>query len=415
MRCSTWSRGWKSRSPPAPTCAPRRGPARAARRRTSRPGRRSSEPTRAASPSAATTPPASSSRASSRRAASTSSARSARARRASSSRSSEGGDRSLASGRGVGPSLEPAELEEAWLDCDVLHLSGYALLADPIAQAALRAAQLARELGARVSVDVAAWTEIRTLRPGRVPRAARRARARRPVRDRGGVGAARRRLPHRADRRPQARRARLHRPHRGRDARLRARRGGGRRPDGRGRRARGRLPAGRLARGGRAARVGGGRPLRRDRRLHAVKVQALTDAQAAQIAEWRYEFPYEWYDTVGRPAARRALREPRPPRRTSARSSTTAASSSASSTSSREGRRGAARARDAARPDRTRPRAAVHRGRARVRAPGVAAADVPALGRPLERARAAGVPPRRLPRGRAQRGEPLRRDGAPAA
>jgi sugar/nucleoside kinase (ribokinase family) len=77
----------------------------------------------------------------------------------------EGGDRSLTSDRGVGPSLEPDELEEAWLDCDVLHLSGYALLAEPIAQAALRAAVLAREGGARVSVDVAAWTEIRRYGP----------------------------------------------------------------------------------------------------------------------------------------------------------------------------------------------------------------------------------------------------------
>ncbi len=77
----------------------------------------------------------------------------------------EGGDRSLASARGVAPSLEPGELEEEWLACDVAHLSGYALLAEPIALAALRAAQLAREHGARISVDVAAWTEIRRYGP----------------------------------------------------------------------------------------------------------------------------------------------------------------------------------------------------------------------------------------------------------
>src|SRR5207247_2284654 len=72
------------------------------------------------------------------------------------------GERSLASDRGVAPELEPGELEEAWLDCDVLHVSGYALLREPVAAAALLAARLARGGGARVSVDAAAWTEIRS-------------------------------------------------------------------------------------------------------------------------------------------------------------------------------------------------------------------------------------------------------------
>ncbi|MFL5943283.1 MAG: carbohydrate kinase family protein [Gaiellaceae bacterium] len=75
------------------------------------------------------------------------------------------GDRALASDRGVAPSFEPEELDAAWLACDVLHLSGYALLREPIADAALLAARLAREQGARVSVDVAAWTEIRSYGP----------------------------------------------------------------------------------------------------------------------------------------------------------------------------------------------------------------------------------------------------------
>jgi sugar/nucleoside kinase (ribokinase family) len=77
------------------------------------------------------------------------------------------GDRSLASDRGVAPSLAPEELDAAWLDCDLLHLSGYALLREPIVGAALLAARLAREQGARISVDVAAWTEIRDYGPGR--------------------------------------------------------------------------------------------------------------------------------------------------------------------------------------------------------------------------------------------------------
>jgi sugar/nucleoside kinase (ribokinase family) len=77
------------------------------------------------------------------------------------------GDRSMASDRGVAPSLEPEELDADWLECDVLHLSGYALLREPISHAALRAVRLARERDARVSVDVAAWTEIRAFGPVR--------------------------------------------------------------------------------------------------------------------------------------------------------------------------------------------------------------------------------------------------------
>src|SRR5947199_3739486 len=77
------------------------------------------------------------------------------------------GDRSMASDRGVAPSLAPEELDAAWVECDVLHLSGYALLREPIAHAALLAARLARDAGARVSVDVAAWTEIRAYGPVR--------------------------------------------------------------------------------------------------------------------------------------------------------------------------------------------------------------------------------------------------------
>jgi sugar/nucleoside kinase (ribokinase family) len=75
------------------------------------------------------------------------------------------GDRSLASDRGVAPSFAPAELDAAWVACDVLHLSGYALLREPMAETALLAARIAREQGARVSVDVAAWTEIRDYGP----------------------------------------------------------------------------------------------------------------------------------------------------------------------------------------------------------------------------------------------------------
>jgi sugar/nucleoside kinase (ribokinase family) len=75
------------------------------------------------------------------------------------------GDRALASDPGVASTFAPDELEAAWVECDVLHLSGYALLRDPIAATALHAARLARKHGARVSVDMAAWTEIRSYGP----------------------------------------------------------------------------------------------------------------------------------------------------------------------------------------------------------------------------------------------------------
>jgi sugar/nucleoside kinase (ribokinase family) len=79
----------------------------------------------------------------------------------------EDGERSMASDRGVAPSLAPEELDASWFACDVLHLSGYALLREPIDAAALLGARLAREAGARVSVDLAPWTELRTYGPVR--------------------------------------------------------------------------------------------------------------------------------------------------------------------------------------------------------------------------------------------------------
>ena len=68
------------------------------------------------------------------------------------------GDRTMASDRGAAVELAPHELEEAWFDCDVLHISGYSLLRQPLAGAALTAAGLARTYAAQVSVDVSTWT-----------------------------------------------------------------------------------------------------------------------------------------------------------------------------------------------------------------------------------------------------------------
>lgn len=76
------------------------------------------------------------------------------------------GDRTMASDRGVAPELAPDELDARWLqDADVLHLSGYSLMRTPIDEAALAAATIARDAGARVSVDLSAWTRIRDFGP----------------------------------------------------------------------------------------------------------------------------------------------------------------------------------------------------------------------------------------------------------
>ena len=71
---------------------------------------------------------------------------------------SSSGDRTMASDRGTAPELARHDLEAAWFDCDVLHVSGYALVREPIASAATAAAGHARAHGATVSVDVSAWT-----------------------------------------------------------------------------------------------------------------------------------------------------------------------------------------------------------------------------------------------------------------
>jgi ribokinase len=68
------------------------------------------------------------------------------------------GDRTMASDRGSAPDLDPRDLDPSWFDCDVLHLSGYSLLREPIASAAEEGARLAREREATVAVDVSTWT-----------------------------------------------------------------------------------------------------------------------------------------------------------------------------------------------------------------------------------------------------------------
>jgi sugar/nucleoside kinase (ribokinase family) len=71
-----------------------------------------------------------------------------------------GSERTMASDRGSAPDLRADELEPDWFACDVLHVSGYSLHREPLASASTRASELARERGARVSLDLSTWTDI---------------------------------------------------------------------------------------------------------------------------------------------------------------------------------------------------------------------------------------------------------------
>lgn len=72
------------------------------------------------------------------------------------------GERSMASDRGTAAQLQASELEARWLDgCDHLFVSGYALVREPTRTAARRAVEVARTLGASVSIDLASWSDIR--------------------------------------------------------------------------------------------------------------------------------------------------------------------------------------------------------------------------------------------------------------
>jgi sugar/nucleoside kinase (ribokinase family) len=73
------------------------------------------------------------------------------------------GQRTMASDRGVASLLEPSELDPTWVrSCDVLHVSGYCLLREPMASAAIEAARLAR----RVTVDLSSAHDISMLGAG---------------------------------------------------------------------------------------------------------------------------------------------------------------------------------------------------------------------------------------------------------
>ena len=72
------------------------------------------------------------------------------------------GERTMCPDRGVAVELRPEEIDEAWFaECTHLHVSGYALLREPVRFAATRAVECARGHGARVSIDLSSWSAIR--------------------------------------------------------------------------------------------------------------------------------------------------------------------------------------------------------------------------------------------------------------
>jgi ribokinase len=72
------------------------------------------------------------------------------------------GRRTMLSDRGVAPLLRAEEIEMAWLrGCEALHLSGYSLFRNPIAEAAAKGAGAVQALGGRLSVDLSSAAGIR--------------------------------------------------------------------------------------------------------------------------------------------------------------------------------------------------------------------------------------------------------------
>jgi sugar/nucleoside kinase (ribokinase family) len=76
------------------------------------------------------------------------------------------GERSMCPDRGASGTFAPDELDRSWLECDHLHVSGYALLTSPLRETAIESVRLARRAGAQVSVDLSSWSGIRDAGPG---------------------------------------------------------------------------------------------------------------------------------------------------------------------------------------------------------------------------------------------------------
>ena len=72
------------------------------------------------------------------------------------------GERSMAADRAAAAELRREDVAPEWLEgCDHLFVSGYALPREPARSAAFRAVELARAVGAAVSVDLGTWSAIR--------------------------------------------------------------------------------------------------------------------------------------------------------------------------------------------------------------------------------------------------------------
>ena len=72
------------------------------------------------------------------------------------------GERTMCPDRGVATELRPDEIEDGWFeDCTHLHISGYALMREPVGSAALTAVEAARARGVPISIDLSSWSAIR--------------------------------------------------------------------------------------------------------------------------------------------------------------------------------------------------------------------------------------------------------------
>ena len=77
------------------------------------------------------------------------------------------GERSFVTDRGAADALAAKDLRASWFrGAAWLHVPAYALLADPLRGAAMRAVELARQRGAGVSVDLASARPLEALGPG---------------------------------------------------------------------------------------------------------------------------------------------------------------------------------------------------------------------------------------------------------
>jgi sugar/nucleoside kinase (ribokinase family) len=78
------------------------------------------------------------------------------------------GERTMCTDRGVATDLRHEEIDDDWFeDCSHLHVSGYALLREPVGTAALSAVEAARARGAPISIDLSSWSAIRDFGPER--------------------------------------------------------------------------------------------------------------------------------------------------------------------------------------------------------------------------------------------------------